>query len=958
MAQATCQYKFHIGEKVFAKVKGYPPWPAVIDNTELSSKLPKYRVIFYDTKETAIVKEIDVCGYRENKSRLGNVKTKSFCRAMNEAEVSFNEGPHKSKFNISLTNNDCLTKQNGTFSTIVTAQSINTSIELCDDKSPFSSKCASNQEVSVGGMNDFDIFTKAGLPNCSTPDVSDSKSVCMINYGNISQMDKAVNTTPDLDLSFQLNALTDRCIDLEKSLIDKEEKSKEQQNQENFLKIHREVQTNLDLVAVRDVGGFTTSGTTRCETCRIKIDQLNNKIKHLERINVQLMETIRPFPPSNKEIEKELEIERKTIEKLQKKFVLEIQTKNEIIQVLVSDLEKLKTDYEELEVESSELLNRGVSNTNYNNNKAKWSQVTSSKHSRTKQRQNKTVTAMTYGAGVPISNPFQVLGNAQSLEEDDLYPYLNQSVAARKSKLHKNNLDELKKKFLQQRSNKKVDHRITVLSDSHGRSLPIMLNNSCPSNVCVSGLVKPSAFFDQVCLISDKQSHTKDDYIVILGGSNDIGTKSDKDIIKSMKCTVSCLAHTNVLLGTLPYRHDCSPEDKIHKEILSINYQIRNLANENAHVKILDLYNLKRHFHSPQGQHLNKRGKREVLTMILAQVHVSRAQSEPKSDFPLSSLPEQNSPTSTSPVRSQLTSHRRNSIGPTAHIQVLDKNITMNSSVELQNNTVKSNRNPIEVVEANMEDMFSRLSKEAVGFAHCISGDFEDSGQMSAGVAIVFREHFGRPKKTDCLNKYLAYQRVKEGGIYSLITKPKFYQNPRISVYDKAFEELVRDFKKNGFTQLVCSPMGCTRDHITIEHFVKKICEFQKICKVPVDIVVFDEKSQRGLRSGLSHQEFVKHLNHVLSLNQELQRPDNTKDSFTSASMEVFPPLLPSSSFSSVVALNNSLSNIFSHNSVKECSATLSTPPNSANGNDITSVNANIVHPVFLEPRIVSPKIV
>lgn len=57
--------------------------------------------------------------------------------------------------------------------------------------------------------------------------------------------------------------------------------------------------------------------------------------------------------------------------------------------------------------------------------------------------------------------------------------------------------------------------------------------------------------------------------------------------------------------------------------------------------------------------------------------------------------------------------------------------------------------------------------------------DFEDSRRMSAGVAVVFRERFGRPKSSYYVNTKLISQKVNIGAtIFSLVTKPKYWGKP------------------------------------------------------------------------------------------------------------------------------------------------------------------------------------
>ncbi|XP_075148568.1 JIL-1 anchoring and stabilizing protein [Haematobia irritans] len=81
--------QFNIGDLVFAKVKGYPAWPAKI--TRYNNK--KYNVYFYGTGETANIKVEDLFQYKENKEKLAtdkNMKRSNFREAMEQIEAALN----------------------------------------------------------------------------------------------------------------------------------------------------------------------------------------------------------------------------------------------------------------------------------------------------------------------------------------------------------------------------------------------------------------------------------------------------------------------------------------------------------------------------------------------------------------------------------------------------------------------------------------------------------------------------------------------------------------------------------------------------------------------------------------------------------------------------------------------------------------------------------------------------
>ncbi|XP_046666736.1 lipase 1-like [Homalodisca vitripennis] len=109
-----------------------------------------------------------------------------------------------------------------------------------------------------------------------------------------------------------------------------------------------------------------------------------------------------------------------------------------------------------------------------------------------------------------------------------------------------------------------------------------------------------------------------------------------------------------------------------------------------------------------------------------------------------------------------------------------------------------------------MKDIIVKHQESAsVAFAHSISADFDHDRHMTAGVAVIFKQQCGKPSDLNCVSSHLAYQNHRHGaGIYSLITKPKYYNKPKKTDYDLAFHQLAMDFERRGFKHLICSPIG------------------------------------------------------------------------------------------------------------------------------------------------------
>lgn len=166
MTQKNNEKKFQINEVVFAKVKGHYHWPAkVIDIDEKTYKnSTKYKVCFFKTNEINMLNNDELCLFLENKTKFSQKKAtnKDFQLAINEAEKYI-------------------------------ALNVKSKIKISNQRTP---------EQSL-----------------KKPKVSVTSSKTPIT--RISTCDQAVNTPVYMDMKYQLDALTDKCIDLEKSLTEK-----------------------------------------------------------------------------------------------------------------------------------------------------------------------------------------------------------------------------------------------------------------------------------------------------------------------------------------------------------------------------------------------------------------------------------------------------------------------------------------------------------------------------------------------------------------------------------------------------------------------------------------------------------------------------------------------------------------------------------------------------------------
>jgi hypothetical protein len=203
---------------------------------------------------------------------------------------------------------------------------------------------------------------------------------------------------------------------------------------------------------------------------------------------------------------------------------------------------------------------------------------------------------------IPLTKPnknLELKGNSPTSKDGQKQPTYSEVLKATKT---------LKTK------NKKS--RVLLLADSHGRECSTLLSKNL-KNFEVETFFKPGAPLNEVVnsardLVKDFK---KDDFLIVLGGTNDIKDKTNKhlpQIFDSLNKIVPLSQKTNVIINTVPFRFDM-PElnSKIKETNKLIHNTINNLKNKNAKNLGICFLNerLKREHYTKHGLHLNQSGK-------------------------------------------------------------------------------------------------------------------------------------------------------------------------------------------------------------------------------------------------------------------------------------------------------------------------------------------------------------
>jgi hypothetical protein len=155
------------------------------------------------------------------------------------------------------------------------------------------------------------------------------------------------------------------------------------------------------------------------------------------------------------------------------------------------------------------------------------------------------------------------------------------------------------------------------IGDSHERGCALRVKDSLNENFEFSGFVKPSASTDALTITTkiEIENLTDRDVLIFWGGSNDVIRKNCNNGLKQILNLVKNNSHTNILLLSLPHRHDLIPTCAVNDEISTFNRKLVKFVNKYQHVSVVKL-DLTRQCFTRHGLHLNALGKEIVCNQI------------------------------------------------------------------------------------------------------------------------------------------------------------------------------------------------------------------------------------------------------------------------------------------------------------------------------------------------------
>jgi len=117
------------------------------------------------------------------------------------------------------------------------------------------------------------------------------------------------------------------------------------------------------------------------------------------------------------------------------------------------------------------------------------------------------------------------------------------------------------------------EHKIIIISESHAQGSASNVKHNLNDNYRSRGFVRPAANTDTLTssTTEDIKHLMNNDINVFWGGTNDVSKNNSQDGLKHITNFVKLNSHTNIILMSVPHRHDLSEWSCVNSEMKAFN---------------------------------------------------------------------------------------------------------------------------------------------------------------------------------------------------------------------------------------------------------------------------------------------------------------------------------------------------------------------------------------------------
>jgi hypothetical protein len=170
----------------------------------------------------------------------------------------------------------------------------------------------------------------------------------------------------------------------------------------------------------------------------------------------------------------------------------------------------------------------------------------------------------------------QITKNNVSSEQNDIQTLLSETTV----------------RLINKRTNyaKYCKHRVMIIGDSHLKGCASRVISSLDTRFNVCAFLKPgsSSLTLMETTKSDIDKLTKDDFLIVCSGANDIYKNSSNDALKNIIKFIKSVNNTNIILVCVPHRFDLSNNSDTNDRINLHNGKLMNLPKTFNYVNTIE----------------------------------------------------------------------------------------------------------------------------------------------------------------------------------------------------------------------------------------------------------------------------------------------------------------------------------------------------------------------------------
>ena len=160
-----------------------------------------------------------------------------------------------------------------------------------------------------------------------------------------------------------------------------------------------------------------------------------------------------------------------------------------------------------------------------------------------------------------------------------------------------------------------------IVGESHSKGCATNEKGYLSDNYKVQGLVKPETCSDILTktAMNINKNLTKNDILLLWSGGNDV---AKNDTMKAFRCLVDFAknsSHTNVILASVPHRHDLMSSSCVNEEVRAFNQKVMKIRKIFGHVSVMGV-DPNSEYYTKHGHQLNGLGKAKVSKQLSLQL--------------------------------------------------------------------------------------------------------------------------------------------------------------------------------------------------------------------------------------------------------------------------------------------------------------------------------------------------